>query len=149
MTKVYCDTGAYIQQLNPLEREGLIQIYQFKYENRNRNIKNTPPPSRPTWKEMNYTWEQLDAADLSWNDLNEHSDKFPQIVGIVGNSNLRDAKHLDSAYMEGCRAFLTTDKDDICANRASLFETLDIRIFHVLNDWDDFLEYCRKENGHL
>jgi hypothetical protein len=93
---------------------------------------------------MNYTWDELKATGLSWNDLKWHSDIFPQIVDIVGKNNLRDAKHLVSAYMEGCQVFLTTDIDDICSNRDALLRLLDIKIFHSLNEWDSFLEYCHQ-----
>ena len=38
--KVYCDTGAYSHDLRDMERLGEIEVFQFKYENKNKRIKN-------------------------------------------------------------------------------------------------------------
>ena len=122
MIKVYCDTGGYRSELKDLHQKGLIQVIQFHYENRNNNIKNSAPPSNPTWDEMNYSWNEL--SDLIWDDLGKTSDKHVEISRIIGKDNKRDIKHLDSAYMARCNAFITSDKDDICSNKNEIYHSL-------------------------
>jgi hypothetical protein len=137
MLKVYCDTGAYRNELTDLERNGIICVYQFKYENRSRRIKHRSVPSQPSWKETNYTWAEL--GDLSWAEMGQQSDQWKAIQALLGKGNNVDAKHLDSAYMEDCHVFLTSDKDDIVARRREIEQLLGIRVFHYLEDWDAFL----------
>jgi hypothetical protein len=138
MLKVYCDTGAYRKELSALERKGVICVYQFKYENKNRKITHRAAPSRPSWKEVNCTWTEL--SGLSWNDMGKQSNLWEEIRALLGKKNTLDAKHLDSAYMEGCHVFLTSDKDDIVARRREIEQLLGIRIFHYQDDWDAFLQ---------
>ena len=57
--KVYCDTGAYSHDLRDMERLGEIKVFQFKYENRNKRIKNIATPSQPTWEQAKYSWSEL------------------------------------------------------------------------------------------
>ena|SRR5437867_2763819 len=137
MLKVYCDTGAFRVELTALEREGKVRIFQFKYENKNKRIRHKAAPSRPNWEELNYTWNELDS--LTWDDLGKTSDKRQAIEALLGPNNIRDAKHLDSAYMEGCRVFLTSDKGDIVSRRGELVSLLGIEVFHFREDWNEFL----------
>lgn len=136
MLKVYCDTGAFRVELTALEREGKIRIFQFKYENKNKRIRHMAAPSRPSWKEINYTWSEL---SLTWDVLGKTSHKRQAIEALLGPNSIRDAKHLDSAYMEGCRAFLTSDKRDIVSRRSELVSLLGIEVFHFREDWNAFL----------
>ena len=137
MLKVYCDTGAYREELKLLEGDGKIQVFQFKYENKNKHIRKMAAPSSPTWHELNYPWNQLDG--LTWNDLGKTSDKRQAIEALLGPSSIRDAKHLDSAYMEGCTVFLTSDKGDIVSRQGELVSLLGIKAFHFREDWNKFL----------
>lgn len=138
MLKVYCDTRAYRVELTTLELEGKVRLFQFKYENKNKHIRHQAVPSNPTWDELNYTWSELD--DPTWNDLGRKSDKRQAIEALLGPNSIRDAKHLDSAYMEGCRVFLTSDKRDIVSHRSELASLLGIEVFHFHEDWPAFLE---------
>lgn len=137
MIKVYCDSGAYRKELTELEKSGAIQLFQFKYENKNKNITHIAQPSMPTYSEMNYTFEDLNKLTLG--DLGYHSIYWKEILAIVGGNNERDAKHLDAAYMEGCSIFITNDKDDISSRKHDIYDLLRISVFHYLEDWRDFL----------
>jgi hypothetical protein len=139
MLKVYCDTGAYRSELADLELSGTISLFQFKYENKNRKIKQRAEPSRPTWSELKYTWREL--SGLTWNDMGRQSNIWPEIIKIVGSQNATDAKHLDSAYMTKCAAFITSDKTDIANRKDEIENLLNIRIFHYIENWDDFLAF--------
>ena len=149
MLRVYCDSGAYRQELRDYEREGLLTVHQFKYENRNRHIRHGAVPSRPTWKEMNYTWDEMRKTEefrsVTWDSLGEQSPKFLEIAAIVGPENVRDAKHLDSAYATGCTVFLTSDKADIWSKRGQLKEATGMIVMHVQVDWPAFLELVRSD----
>lgn len=136
MLKVYCDTGAYRAELASLEREGRLRVFQFKYENKNKNIRHKAAPSRPSWKEL-YTWKELDG--LTWDDLGKTSEKRKTIESLLGPNCIRDVKHLDSAYMEGCEVFLTSDKGDIASRRHELASLLGITVLHFREDWNEFL----------
>lgn len=141
MLKVYCDTGAFRIELAGLERERKIRVYQFKYENRNKHIRHMAAPSCPTWSELNYPWSELDRP---WAEYGKTSDKRHAIEELLGRNNIRDAKHLDSAYMEGCKAFLTSDKGDIISRRNELRLLLYIEVFHFHEDWNEFLALVEK-----
>jgi hypothetical protein len=138
MLKVYCDTGAFRDELRDLEREGKVRIFQFKYENKNKHVRHMAAPSRPSWKEINYTWSEL---TLTWDALGKTSHKRQEIETLLGPNSIRDAKHLDSAYMEGCRAFLTSDKRDIVSRRDELRSLLGIEVFHFHVGWEAFLAF--------
>lgn len=137
MLKVYCDTGAYRPELAAFEQDGKVRVFQFKYENKNRRIRRKTKPSKPSYKELNYTYEEL--SGLTYNDLGTTSDKWKAIEILLGPNNRRDAKHLDSAYLEGCTIFLTSDKADIVSRRGDIGPLLGITVLHFLDDWDRLL----------
>ena len=139
MMNVYCDTGAYRSELAQLEESGTISLFQFKYENKNRKIKQRAEPSRATWSESKYTWSEL--GGLTWRDMERQSDLWSKIIKIVGSQNATDAKHLDSAYMTKCVAFITSDKTDIGNSKNAIENLLGIRIFHYIENWADFLAF--------
>ena len=142
--KVYCDTGAYSHDLRDMERLGEIKVFQFKYENKNKRIKNIATPSQPTWEQPKYSWSEL--GGLTWADAGRRSKKWPEITTLIGASNKTDAQHLDSAFMSECEAFLTSDKGDIVAHAEKLQTMLGMKVFHVPNQWADFVVYVRAKN---
>ena len=150
MLRVYCDTGAYVKNLNELEQAGLISVHQFKYENPSRRIRKGAVPSDLRYDDLaHYTYDDLKNTEilntLTYDQLGGINSKFLEIQQMVGSQNRRDAQHLDSAYMTGCGAFLTSDKGDIWSKRAALSVLTGIRIFHVPSEWAEFSEYV--QNG--
>lgn len=143
MLLVYCDTGAYRAELRDYEREGVLTVHQFKYENRNRHIRHGAVPSKPTWEEMNYRWDE--PRNVTWADLDRQSPKFHELIAIVGPENSRDAKHLDSAYATGCTVFLTSDKTDIWSKREQIQRATGMTVMHVQSDWLAFVQLLQHD----
>lgn len=144
MIRVYCDTGAYRPELKQMHQAGQIELVQFHYENRNKHIKTSAPPSNPTWDEANYSWDEL--HDTSWNDIGRQSEKIEEIRSLIGAQNKRDIKHLDSAYLAGCKAFITSDKGDISSKSEQIFTLLSIQIFHFKENWMEFQSFCTNDS---
>ena len=151
MLHVYCDTGAYPRRLKKYEVEGLVTVVQFKYENRNRRISNSAPPSNPTWSQMNYRWEEVKSdpilGKLSWDDIGQTSDRFTDIVEAIGKENMTDAQHIDSAFRAACDVFLTSDKDDIYSQRDALWRITNLKILHPIDDWDYLVSMITLQMG--
>jgi hypothetical protein len=152
MLRVYCDTGGYRSELAALENRGVIQVCQFKYENRNRRIRRGATPSKPSWTQLKYQWTELRRAtpgfeELSWNSLGKHSERFSEILAIIGAHNRADAQHIDSAYASGCSVFLTSDKDDILSKRSALRSVTGMMVLHVKDDWNEFLQMVSHGDG--
>jgi len=137
MIKIYCDNGACPKELKDLQVAGIVELIMFKYENTNRHIKNSGIPSSATHNDMkNYTYEN---APGRYSDYTE-SDKYQDIVSIVGRSNRVDILHLDSAYKTGVDVFITNDKDDIISYRDELEKKLGIRFFYT-DEIDDLVSF--------
>jgi hypothetical protein len=143
MLCVYCDSGGFRPELLDLARRGQISLFQFKYENRNRHIKQAAVPSASTWEQMNYTWDEMRRTpgleSVTYDSIGAQSSKFQELLGIVGVGNRTDAQHLDSAYATQCSVFLTSDKDDIWSKRDAIREVAGLTVLHVQDDWAQFL----------
>ena len=146
MLRVYCDTGGFRPELLELARTGRVSLFQFKYENRNRHIKQTAVPSAPAWKQMNYTWDEMRRTpgfeSLTYDNIGDQSPKFQELLDIVGAGNRTDAQHLDSAYATQCSVFLTSDKDDIWSKREAIREVAGLIVLHVQDDWSEFVAWA-------
>ena len=138
MQSVYCDSGGYRKELRDLESRGLIQLTTYAYENSTKKIRQRAPGSNPTWDEGDSTW---DDDTGTWADCGLVSDRWAQILELVGPNNVRDAKHLDSAYMAKCEVFLTSDQGDIASKASEIQALLGIRVFHSTKDWMGFKSY--------
>ncbi len=143
MLKIYCDTGGYRPELRAMSRDGRIELVQFRYENRNKHIKSVAPPSKPAFDEMNYAYNEL--GGFTYDDLGRQSSKIDEIRRLIGSENERDIKHLDSAYLAGCHAFITSDKGDICSKKEAILGSLGIRVFHFQEDWNEFKYFCASD----
>ena len=143
MLRVYCDTGGFRTELLELARTGKVSLFQFKYENRNRHIKQVATPSSPSWKQMNYTWDEMRRTPgfegITYDNIGDQSPKFHELLAVVGVSNRTDAQHLDSAYATKCSIFLTSDKNDIWSKREAIREVTGLVVLHVQDDWAEFL----------
>jgi len=147
---VYCERNAMRPWLRDLEREGKIVRVLFPYDGDNPRGVQRATPSLVT---TDSTWVRT-SMSIPISDM-EGSEKFEQIrkiirranektfdasTGFIGLETEGDARHLDSAYKSGCRAFLTTDKQDILAHAAELEPLLGLRLFHP----DDDQQRCRE-----
>lgn len=148
MIRVYCDTGGFDRRLLPLARDGRISLHTFKYENPSRRITAGAIPSDLRYDDAPaYTYDDLKRDEflrgITYDDLRRAlvASKFDEITAVLGKHRRADAQHLDSAYMTGCRAFLTSDKDLAGANRAQLEAITGVRIFHVETEWADFVGF--------
>lgn len=140
MVKIYCDTGGYPQGLKSYERQGMVEIIMFPYENVNKKIRRKGKPSQARWSDLNnFTWKDMNG---SWSDY-IGSNKFEKIKKIIGSENYEDILHLDSAYKSGCKVFFTRDRNDIINKRDELEKLLDIKIYHPNNDWEVFEKYIK------
>lgn len=147
MIRVYCDTGGYHKALNTLVSAGHIELYQFKYEQKNQRIRKAASPSSPQyWNLEHYTYEDVEVAVPRYSDLERSSVKFPEIQRIIGNKHRIDAQHLDSAYMIGCKIFLTSDKGDIWKHRDALGNLLGMIIFHVPSEIETALCFITSDD---
>jgi hypothetical protein len=136
--KIYCDNGACPKELKKLQKEGIVELYMFPYENKNKHIKNPSLPSNCNWKDLkNFTYKTLPGT---YDDY-IGSDKYQKIIELLGLANKRlDILHLDSAYKARCQIFLTNDKDDIWAHKIKLDELLNLRIF-CTSELEECLHY--------
>ena len=146
MLPIYCDTGGYDARLAELESGRRIVVHQFKYENKSRRIRRGALPSNLRYIDSSaYTYDDLKKDEylktVSWDQLRDATTRFAEILSIVGTQNRTDAKHLDSAFMTGCKAFLTSDKADIWAHRGALQHLTGMRIFLVSTEWNEFVGY--------
>jgi len=151
MLRVYCDTGGFDRRLVELESRGLVEVHQFKYENRSKAIGRAAMPSNLKYDDQpKYTFHEARKDQylqgLTFDQIRAANSRFEAVLKIVGKSNRTDAQHLDSAWMTGCKAFLTSDKTDIWSNRDALERTTQMRIFHTSSEWEAFIAYLSSDD---
>jgi hypothetical protein len=137
--KVYCERGAYRKELRVFEESGAIQLVHFPYEGHNQRVRSQATPSKVT---ADCTYLTCDSS-LPIGSMQE-SEKFQDILGLLGREHEFDARHLDSAYKSGCACFLTPDKKDIAKRSAELEGLLGLKVFHSDDGWNDFVAYVEK-----
>jgi hypothetical protein len=140
MRKVYCERGAYMPALRDLVASGLIELVHFPYEGHNRKVRGQATPSKVT---CDTTYVTADSA-IPIGEMVE-SDKFPQIMAVLGSAEEFDARHLDSAYKSRCDCFLTPDKKDIVRNASKLEPLLGLKIFCPSDQWSEFEAFVRSD----
>lgn len=96
-------------------------------------------PSDATWEELNLTWNE---ADFSWEEFSPSSN-YSDICNIIGEENIRDVKHVDSAYKSGCQCMLTCD-NDILSHSQKLENLLNIKFFHPDNHKEEFMAFLKR-----
>ena len=148
---VYCERSAMRTWIAALEREGKIACVLFPYDDAKhpRGVQ-LATPSVVTCDSTSVTFdmsirisdtgpsEKLEQIRAIIRRANEKRIMAP--AGLMGEKTEGDARHLDSAYKSGCRAFLTTDKQDILTHAAELERLLSLRLFHPDDDEQRFYE---------
>jgi len=133
MIKVYCERGALRKELKQLKKDGLIQLIHFPYEGHAKKLEITDIPSVVTVDMTHMTWDsQIRISDCV------SSEKFDEIKSIIGSHEF-DARHIDTAYKNNCRFFLSRDKDDIIGHAKALNNLLGVEFLHPDDDWQYFL----------
>ena len=135
--KVYAEHGALRHELEGFQQRGIIELVTFPYENKNRNIPGLATPSAAQFRDLgNITIGQMNfrIGDMS------ASERYEEILSIVGPLNRRDALHVDSAYKSGCAAMLSRDRH-IVGKAARLHALLGLRVFHPDVDWEGFVQF--------
>jgi hypothetical protein len=138
--KVYVERNALRGWLRKLRRQGQIELVLFPYDGRNPRGVQRATPSVVT---VDSTWVTADmtipisdmSASEKLDDIRrivwlENEKKVKAPAGLMGLKTEGDARHLDSAYKSGCRAFFTTDKIDILGHATELEVLLGFRLFH-------------------
>ncbi len=136
--KVYCEHHAVREWLRDLQEQGYITLVLFPYDQRNRRIKEVATPSEATWEESDITWDE---ANFPWDDFSPSS-HYSDICDIIGKENIKDAKHVDSAFKSQCHCMLTCD-DHILSHTQELGKLLSINFFNPDKDRDDFMIYLK------
>jgi len=133
--KIYCEHGAFREELFRFQQHGYIELVNFPYEMRIRKKHNMGRPSDVKIADMGNVY----LADANWQlcDM-EGSDKLNHIRHILGPRTRRDALHVDSAYKSGCAAFLSRDRKHILSKARELKQLLGIIFFHPDDDWNEF-----------
>jgi len=87
-----------------------VEFIQWPLEGKSRRVKEYGlPAGEITWNDLNHlTWDELDFC--SWNDFHP-TDKYEQIIAIVGKQHRGDCIHFDIAIRNRCLFYLTSDKD--------------------------------------
>jgi len=137
--KVYCEHHAVRQWQRDLHKKGRITLVLFPYDQRTRRIKEVATPSVAIWKELNITWDE---ADFSWDEFSP-SPHYSDICNIIGEENIRDVKHVDSAFKSKCQCMLTCD-NDILSHSQELEELLNIVFFHPDNHREEFIAFLKR-----
>jgi len=133
MIKVYCERGALRKELNQLKNKGLIQLLHFPYEGHAKKLEIADISSVVTADMTHITCDcERNISDCYY------SDKFEEIKRIVGNHEF-DARHIDTAYKNKCRFFLSRDRGDVIDHARELKELLGIEFLHPDDDWNYFV----------
>jgi len=143
--KVYVERNAMRGWLTDLRRQGKIALVLFPYDGRTPGGVQLATPS--TWLTADMTIPISDMVESTKLEQirkiirRKNEKKIMAPAGLIGEETEGDARHLDSAYKSACRAFLTTDKQDILQHAAELESVLGFRLFHPDEDHDRFLAF--------
>jgi len=74
-------------------------------------------------------------------DDTDGSNKYKEIQSIIGKKNAMDVLHIDAAYKSKCKAFLSPDKGDIISKKKELEILLQMKFFHHIVDWPEFIDF--------
>lgn len=68
-------------------------------------------------------------SDIRFCDT-ERSKKYDEMKKVIWENNIQDINHVDTAYKEKCKIFITNDKDDIIRCRVALENITWIQFFY-------------------
>ncbi len=142
MIKIYVDTGGYLRQLSDLVARGLAEcigadIDKHPYTNlRGQRVKAT----LETWDKDHQSWDQ---DTETWDDERNASDQYSALRRLIQQP--ADVRHMDTAYRNACRVFLTSDKGDIWRHRETLLSLIGIQVMHAASEISELVRLCESE----
>ena len=135
LMKIYCEHNSTRNWLRALEKMGRIALVIFPYDQNNKHIKGIATPSEATWEELNIKYNE---TNFSWNDFSPSS-HYNNICNTIGEENLRDVKHVDSAFKSKCQCMFTCD-NHILSHSQELEVLLNIKFFHPDKQEKEFID---------
>jgi hypothetical protein len=142
LKKVYCEAGALTQEIKNLGESGSIALVHFPYDpcSHTRSLTAVATPSSAEICDLNLPINELPGTIADYSG----SIHLAEILSILGGQR-RDALHVDSAFKQGCLAFVTPDKGDILKHKTELERLLGIRFFHP-NEWSDLEQFLAQSS---
>jgi hypothetical protein len=142
MIRIYVDTGGYMPQLKDLVARGLAECFgadidQHAYTNR-RGLK--VQATLETWEKDSQTWEE---DNDTWQDEDNASHQYIALRRLIQQP--ADVRHMDTAYRNACRVFLTSDKGDIWRHREELRSLLGLQVMHAASEMSELAHLCESE----
>ncbi len=121
-----------------------MELLHFPYDENSRSKKLSPKlaPSKANWNDMNIPW---DSVQGSWEDM-AASERFEEILAIIGATNRKDALHVDTAHKADCDAMVTVD-DDILSKRDQLKGVTGLDIFHPIRDEKALRDFVLRDDA--
>lgn len=124
--RIYCEIGS-IGKVKHLEKDYNIEFVYFPYDiSKTRHMKQSKKPSGLTADTAMLTADSTVAISDT-----EASQIFIELLRIIGTENKADARHIDTAFKEKCKIFITNDKKDIISKKEKLQELTQIDFFYV------------------
>ena len=133
--KIYCDHGSITRQLRELESQKRVVLIEFPYDGDKCKKTQMAYPSKAQIRDLQMPIKELPGTFGDY----ASSEQYSKIEQILDKNNRRDILHVDSAFKAGCSYFFSMDKKHILARGEELYQTLGIRFFHPLEEWDNFI----------
>jgi len=130
--KIYCEAGAMTSEVRNLKSNPKVKLIGFPFEMKNKRVYKATKPSELTCDSMLIN---ADNTEIKVSDTVK-SKKFELIAQVIGATNFNDVRHIDTAYKEKCKIFISNDKNDIINNAIELENITGIKFFHP-NDIDE------------
>lgn len=124
--KIYCEAGAMTTEVKKLKTLENVELIGFPFESKNRKVFTASKPSELTCDNNFIT---ADNSNIKVSDT-ERSEKFKEIAKIIGENHYNDVRHIDTAYKENCKIFISPDKGDIIDKAVELEKLTGIKFFH-------------------
>ena len=124
--KIYCEAGAMTSEVRSLKSNPKVKLIGFPFEMKNKRVYKATQPSELTCDSDLIT---ADNTEIKVSDTVK-SEKFELIAQVIGASNFNDIRHIDTAYKENCKFFISNDKNDIINNAVELENITGIKFFH-------------------
>ena len=103
-----------------------IELIGFPFENPNKKVTRSDNPSLLM---VDSTLITADDIGIRISDTDE-SEIFENIARIIGRNHFNDIRHIDTAYKENCKIFISPDKGDIISKAAELEKLTGIKFFY-------------------